>query len=373
VTATISVFNNKGGVGKTTLTFHLGHALAELGHRVLLVDLDPQCNLTLYALSDDEIASLWEPEDPFIDGAGYEESRSAMSATDFAKLTAAHRTIHFLLKPTEEGTGELATQPPPRPLATNLDLIPGRLTLHLFEDKLSARWSDLYKADPLAIRTVTRLRSLIQDYAASRSYDLVIVDTSPSLGALNRMAMSTLDGMLVPCLPDVFSLYGIRNIGNSLAKWTTEFDTLYRLLPEHRRSAFPAHFVQFLGFTIYNARPYAGNNQWDLAKAHYNYAKQIPAMIQAHIPAQLRSHLKPNQLDEPIGATAVMHTHNTLPSMAMKYKVPIWQVPSSANLEPGDKPTILGNRAVYEATQAKYAAFAREVVDRVNSALGAAP
>ena len=43
----ISVFNNKGGVGKTTLSFHLAHALAELGHRVLMVDLDPQCNLTI--------------------------------------------------------------------------------------------------------------------------------------------------------------------------------------------------------------------------------------------------------------------------------------------------------------------------------------
>src|SRR5712671_22277 len=42
----ISVFNNKGGVGKTTLTFHLAHALGEIGYRVLLMDLDPQCNLT---------------------------------------------------------------------------------------------------------------------------------------------------------------------------------------------------------------------------------------------------------------------------------------------------------------------------------------
>lgn len=39
---TISVFNNKGGVGKTTLTFHLAHALAEQGFRTLLIDLDPQ-------------------------------------------------------------------------------------------------------------------------------------------------------------------------------------------------------------------------------------------------------------------------------------------------------------------------------------------
>jgi cellulose biosynthesis protein BcsQ len=47
----ISIFNNKGGVGKTTLTFHLAHALSELGHKVLAIDLDPQCNLSIYSLS----------------------------------------------------------------------------------------------------------------------------------------------------------------------------------------------------------------------------------------------------------------------------------------------------------------------------------
>jgi len=58
----ISVFNNKGGVGKTTLTFHLAHALAELGKRTLVVDLDPQCNLTIFALPDETIWKMWAAE-----------------------------------------------------------------------------------------------------------------------------------------------------------------------------------------------------------------------------------------------------------------------------------------------------------------------
>ena len=63
----LSVFNNKGGVGKTTLTYHLSHALSELGHRVLMIDADPQCNLTIYSVPEDKIHDIWEVEDPFID------------------------------------------------------------------------------------------------------------------------------------------------------------------------------------------------------------------------------------------------------------------------------------------------------------------
>ncbi|QXO15787.1 ParA family protein [Vibrio ostreae] len=63
----VSVFNNKGGVGKSTLTYHMGAALSELGIKTLLVDLDPQSNLTLYGLSEKELEKIWIAEDPFIE------------------------------------------------------------------------------------------------------------------------------------------------------------------------------------------------------------------------------------------------------------------------------------------------------------------
>lgn len=56
---TISIFNNKGGVGKTTLTFHLAHALAEMGQRTLLIDLDPQCNLTILSMDAEKLHEIW--------------------------------------------------------------------------------------------------------------------------------------------------------------------------------------------------------------------------------------------------------------------------------------------------------------------------
>ena len=66
----ISVFNNKGGVGKSTLSYHLGKALGTLSKKVLFVDLDPQCNLTINAIRESELEKIWSEEDDFIDDYG---------------------------------------------------------------------------------------------------------------------------------------------------------------------------------------------------------------------------------------------------------------------------------------------------------------
>ncbi|WP_437656522.1 ParA family protein [Sorangium sp. So ce1182] len=366
----VSVFNNKGGVGKTTLTFHLGHALAELGKKTLLVDLDPQCNLTIFGLDVDYIEKIWNAEDPFIDN-GFDETQKKMSSEAFSSANKQPRTIHYLLKPTEEGTGELTALPPPIALTDKLHLIPGRLTLHMYEDKIAARWSDLYRGDPLAIRTIARIRALILDYARAYGYDIALVDTSPSLGSLNKVAISTVDGFVIPCLPDVFSLYGIRNIGSSLSDWTGQFEVVSSLLSDEKRRLFPGGLVKFLGFTIYNAKRYSGSTPWDLARAHYNHAQKIPGVIKQKMPLAVRAWVPDSLLEEPIGKMAVMHTHNTLPSMAQKYRRPIWRIPSVDNLDPKDRSTVMGNRQAYESTRDSYILFAADLLKRIELARSA--
>jgi len=366
----LAVFNNKGGVGKSTLTFHLAHALKELKKKVLLVDLDPQCNLTLYGLEMEQIHKIWEAEDPFITSPGFAESRKRITEGDFDKLNGSPRTVHYLLKPIEEGTGDLKTLPPPHKLANGLDVLPGRLTLHMYEEKVASRWSDIYRGDPLAIRTATGIRNLIEQYATIHSYDFALIDTSPSLGSLNKVAISTVDAFLVPCLPDVFSLYGVRNIGASLADWSNQFQIIQRLLSDEKRGLFPTEFVKFLGFTIFNARKYTGSTPWDLAQAHYNYAQQIPATIEEFIPTSTRADLPAALLKEPVGGMAVMHSHNTLPTMAQKYKCPIWEVPTHVPLELDDQGTIGGNRKQYEATRGRYLEFAEALLERVQAVFG---
>lgn len=363
----ISIFNNKGGVGKTTLTFHFAHALALLGKKVLVIDLDPQCNFTIMSMRDKKIYDLWDSEERYI--SDYEAFEN-LKMSERSKILSNTRSIHFLLKAAEDGISDFEETPPPFSMANNIDLIPGRLSLHSFEDKIGERWSNTYKGDPLSVRTVTQIRTISKRYAEEYDYDYVIFDTSPSLGMLNRVILSVADGFIIPCLPDKFSLYGVKNIGSALSRWKSEFETILSLQTDSRRRLFPEQFVRFLGYTIYNARRYKQTppiNQWDLAIAHYNFAKQIPPTIKSSIPVELRSNLSEAELNEPIGGTAVMHSHNTLPNASQKYHVPIWGVPRVSGLEQQDKNTVQVNRKIYEATEQSYIKFAESVIGRVGA------
>ena len=81
----LTIFNNKGGVGKTTLLYHLACALTELGKKVLLIDLDSQCNLTLYGIDVENLHEIWKSEDVFFD-EGYEYGKNTMSTEEFKKF-----------------------------------------------------------------------------------------------------------------------------------------------------------------------------------------------------------------------------------------------------------------------------------------------
>lgn len=363
----ISIFNNKGGIGKTTLSFHFAHALARLGNKVLVVDLDPQCNVTILSLTDEKIFSVWDAESPFMEDFGEFENINTKARKSILSST---RSIHFLLKSAEDGLTDFDELPPTVELGENIHLLPGRLTLHSFEDKIGERWANTYKGDPLAVRTVTQIRTIASRYAEENNFDYVIYDTSPSLGMLNRVILSMADGFIIPCLPDKFSLYGIKNIGTALKKWKSEFDTILSLQGVSRKKLFPKSFIKFLGYTIYNARPYNKTpplNSWGLAQGHYNFAKAIPDTIQSAIPPDIRAHLETSTLNEPIGGTAVMHTHNTLPSFSQKYHAPIWELPDHPKATSSDKSTFRINRKAYDNSKENYLIFAQDVIDRIKS------
>lgn len=367
----ISVFNNKGGVGKSTLSFHLGKALGLMGKKVLFVDLDPQCNLTISAMRETELETIWKEEDAYIED--FEDAKNKNSE-QYQKIISRTRSIHFLLKPTEDGINDIEYLPPAKSVSENVYLIPGRLSIHQFENRISERWSGLYQSDNLSIRTVTAIRRLCEKYATMLDIDYVLVDTSPSLGILNKTIISTVDGFIIPAQPDMFSLYGIRNIGNSLEAWGKELNVIYRLISEEKRQRFPKKFVQFLGYTIYNAKKYDGDNEYKLADAHYAYAKRIPEIINTYIKEDNK--IKVSDINMPIASEAIMHTHNTYPSVAQALKCAIWEVPDVfTSLSQNDPEYIKeqmidvnrGSYGRYRDIKDRYIEFAKALIKRTEA------
>ncbi len=189
----ITVFNNKGGVGKTSLVYHLAWMYAELDYNVLVADLDPQANLTSMFLDDDELEELWTR-----DGAG--------------------GTIYGALRPLLEGTGDV-TMPHVVEPETGIGLVAGDMLLSGAEDELSSQWPDCLDRKQRAFRVLSALWRVLRMAADEMKAELILVDVGPNLGALNRAALITTDHVVVPLAPDLYSIQGLRNLGPTLRRW----------------------------------------------------------------------------------------------------------------------------------------------------------
>ncbi|MBA9004991.1 ParA family protein [Thermomonospora cellulosilytica] len=211
----VAFFNNKGGVGKTTLAYHIAHMLRRLGHRVLAVDLDPQANLTAAFLDEGELEHLWRVEEDLL---GSRQLSLVLRSDD-------SRTISDAVRPILRGTGDI-TYIDPTETADSIWLLPGELELSTFEDKLSEAWPRCFTGDEAAIRTTTAFYRLIDHSATKVGADIVLIDVGPNLGAINRSALLTADAVVTPLAADLFSLLGLHNLGPTLREWRRIWQTL---------------------------------------------------------------------------------------------------------------------------------------------------
>lgn len=194
---TIAFFNNKGGVGKTSLVYHLAWMYAELGLPVIAADLDPQANLSSMFLDDERLEALW-PDGPHPD------------------------SVFGALQPLLDGTGDI--EPPHvEPVSDILGLLVGDLNLSAAEDELTSQWPDCLDRKPRAFRVLSAIWRLIEHAAREREARLVLIDVGPNLGAINRAALLAAEHVVIPLAPDLYSLQGLRNLGPTLRRWRSEW------------------------------------------------------------------------------------------------------------------------------------------------------
>jgi cellulose biosynthesis protein BcsQ len=229
----IALFNHKGGVSKTTTTFNLGWMLASKGKKIIIVDCDPQCNLTGMVLGfkeSDEFEEIYK-------AGGVRNIRDGLAPAFESRPT-----------PIDPVTCESVEGQP------NMHLLPGHIGLAEYEVTLGI-------AQELSGSLVTlqnlpgSLRHLFDLTATKYRADFVLVDMSPSLGAINQNLLMTSDYFIVPMAPDYFSVMATDSLASILPKWAS-WAAQAKALPVLQKATypFPDKNPKFLGPIIQRYR-----------------------------------------------------------------------------------------------------------------------
>jgi cellulose biosynthesis protein BcsQ len=303
----IALFNHKGGVSKTTTTFNLGWMLARKGKHVIIVDCDPQCNLTGMVFGFRKSGDF----DTIYNAGGVRNIRDGLLPAFESKPV-----------PIEAVTCQRVKG------RTNMYLLPGHIGLAEYEVTLGI-------AQELSGSLVTlqnlpgSLRYLFDLTAEKYHADFVLIDMSPSLGAINQNLLMTSDYFIVPMAPDYFSVMAIDSLSSVLPKWASWAKQASSMAPlKNATYPFPDKNPKFLGTIIQKFRlrergtPSAAFQKWidDIENAIRN--KLVPAL-------QSKSMLLPKeaysvaglQLGQPI---IQMSDFNSLIALSQKHKKPVF-------------------------------------------------
>jgi cellulose biosynthesis protein BcsQ len=331
----VAVFNNKGGVGKTSLIYHLAWMYADLGMNVLAADLDPQANLTAAFLDEEKLESLSPDDGP-------------------------QQTVFGALEPSIRGVGDIVETPNVEQISDHLYLLPGDLSLTRFEDSLAEMRPKCFDESQRerAFRVTSAFWRILQRCARSSNSSLILADIGPNLGAINRAAMVASDFVVVPLAPDLFSLQGLRNLGPTLIDWREGWRKRLKDLKERQENRkekllgdleLPAGSMQPVGYVVMQHavrldRPVKAYEKW-MQRIPGEYSKAV-AMDPQHVARKN----DPNRIGD------IKHFRSLVP-LAQEARKPIFHL-KTADGAIGSHAT-----AVEEAREA-FLTLAREVARR---------
>jgi len=292
----MTFFNNKGGVGKTSLVYHLAWMFSELDYTVTAVDLDAQANLTAAFLDEDKLEQLWE---------------NAQAGT----------TIYRAIEPLTK-VGDIE-EPQIEKVADKLYLIPGDVALASFEDTLSESWPNSMGDDNLyrPFRVLTAFWQVAQMAAEQVSAHIILVDVGPNLGAINRSALIASDYVAIPLGADLFSLQGLKNLGPTLRSWRQLWKKrLDNWMPPEFK--LPQGCMRPLGYIVQQhgvrlSRP---------VKAYDKWVNRMPAVYHEAVLKDSTTASKPSEDKE---CLATLKHYRSLIPMGQEARKPIFRLTSA--------------------------------------------
>lgn len=197
----ISLFNHKGGVSKTTTTFHLAHMLTMLGKKVLMVDADPQCNLTGLTLGVFEHGMLFD----FYSQRGNHDIYNSLASAFGFSSDLSDASVNGIQNPT---------------LTTNnkLFMIAGHVDFAQFDLQIATALTSSASI-PTLKPLLGAINNLIRKTAERSNFDIVLVDMSPNISATNMSILMSSDYFIVPTSPDFFCYQSIESLSNVFPDW----------------------------------------------------------------------------------------------------------------------------------------------------------
>ncbi|MBM4518009.1 AAA family ATPase [Rhodococcus hoagii] len=237
----ISMFNHKGGVGKTTTLFNCAIEMGRLGKRVLMVDLDAQANLTAVSISETALDELYRDGSPSM-------------------------TVADALAPLVSGSGDILDPGAISIRSNHVWLLAGDIRLSQFEGIMPQGWTEALAGNERGFRVTTAPLRMIEQVADNLDVDYVLVDLGPNVGPLNRAVLLASDYIMIPMSADLFSLRALPSVGASLTTWIKQWSTALTVaptvtfnLPEGKPKVL-GHVSQQFG--IYNGTPTKSFRQW---------------------------------------------------------------------------------------------------------------
>ena len=294
----IAFFNNKGGVGKTTLLCNLaGYFSIKLGKKVLVIDADPQCNTTSYVLPEDSFYSFYFKDNGF--------------------------SVASLIPSLEDGEGFVKSFESQKADYFGFDIIPGNPTFAVSEDFLANEWKDVKSSDYRGIRSSLLFSDLL---SKCDEYDYVFFDMGPSLGAINRAVLLSCDYFLTPMSSDVFSLLALSNIGKSLSAWRETLLNGYNGLEQDKKEKIDkfhhGYSIRFIGYVEQQYITKSVGGQPRAVRAYDEILKKIPSEIKEKVVRPINETVL-EKFDYKIGS--IPNYHSLVPMSQTAHK-PIFEL-----------------------------------------------
>jgi chromosome partitioning protein len=270
-TKIISLFNHKGGVSKTTTVFHLGWKMARLGQKVLIVDADPQCNLTGLTLGLEDYDSLFK----FYDSKQNTDIFNSLAPIFAIDSVGAVASLSTSITETRN---------------ENLFVLAGNIRFSEIDTQIATALTSSGTI-PILRTFVGAFHNLIKRISKEHDIDIVLIDMSPSVSATNQCILMSSDYFIIPLSPDFYCYQAIDSLSNVLPKWAVDVHT-FKGKGDY---SLPETPPKMLGFITQNYRIYTVNNdeaedleQKQMAKAYSEWLDKIKAVTGATLVPALR-------------------------------------------------------------------------------------